>query len=60
MLSNSDRNTTHSIIAKLTLAQEAKNNVKIMRRIMSEKKTTLPSLKNPNWKTVKVETEKKK
>ena len=31
-------------------------NVEIMKRIMSEKKTTLPSLSNQDWKTVKSET----
>ena len=29
-----------------------------MKRIMSEKKTALPSLRNQDWKTVKAETEK--
>ena len=29
-----------------------------MKRIMSEKKTALPSLRNQDWKTVKVETGK--
>ena len=32
----------------------------MIKRIMSEKKTTLPSLTNQDWKTVKVKTEKKK
>ena len=32
--------------------------VLIMKRTMSEKRTTLPSLRNQNRKTVKVETEK--
>ena len=27
-------------------------NVNIIKRIMSEKKTTLPSLRNQDWKTV--------
>ena len=34
-------------------------NVEIIKRIMSEKKTTLPSLMNQDWKAVKVETKKK-
>ena len=29
-----------------------------MKRIMSEKMITLPSLRNQDWKTLKVETEK--
>ena len=33
-------------------------NVDIIRRIMSEKKTTFPSLGNQDWRTVKSETEK--
>ena len=36
-----------------TLYQEEKINVEIMKRIMSEKKTTLPSLRNQDWRTVK-------
>ena len=28
-----------------------------MKRIMSEKKTTLPSLRSQDWRTVKIETE---
>ena len=34
-------------------------NVENMKRIMSEKKTTLSSFRNLDWKTVKAETEKK-
>ena len=33
-------------------------NTEIIKRIMSEKKTILPSLRNQDWKTVKVESEK--
>ncbi len=33
-------------------------NVEIMNRIMSEEKTTLPSLRNQDWGTVKFEIEK--
>ena len=33
-------------------------NGEIMKRILSEKKTTLPSLRNQDWRTVKSETEK--
>ena len=35
-------------------------NIDIIKRIMTEKKTTLPSLRNQCWKTVKAETEKNK
>ena len=33
-------------------------NTDILKRIMSEKKTSLPSLRNQDWKTVKAETAK--
>ena len=33
-------------------------NIEVIKRIMSEKKITLPSLRNQNWKTVNIETEK--
>ena len=33
-------------------------NVETLKKMMSEKKNTLPSLKHQNWKTVKAETEK--
>ena len=35
-------------------------NIENLKRIMSEKKTGLPPLRNQNWRTVKAETEKKK
>ena len=35
-----------------------KMNVGILKIIMSENKIILPSLKNQNWKTAKIETEK--
>ena len=35
-------------------------NVEIIKKIKSEKNTTVPSLRNQDWKTVKAETEKKK
>ncbi len=50
--------TTHT---ETTLTQEAKEmNIEKLNRIMSEKKTRLPSLRNQNWKTIKAETKKKK
>ena len=33
-------------------------NIEILNRIISAKKTALPSLRNQNWKTVKTETKK--
>ena len=53
--SNSNQNTEQTL-----LTQEEKINVEIIKRMMSEKETTLPSLRNQEWKTVKVETEKNK
>ena len=35
-----------------------KNNVDTIKRIMFERKTTLPSIRNQDWRTVKSETEK--
>ena len=35
-----------------------KMNVNTIRRILSEKKTTLPSFRNQDWRSVKSETEK--
>ena len=41
-----------------TLTQEEKMNAEIIKRIMSEKKTSLPSVRNQDWRTIKSETEK--
>ena len=41
-----------------TPTQEEKPNVDTIKRIMSEKNTALLSLRNQNWRTVKLETEK--
>ena len=35
-------------------------NIEIIKKDMSEKKTRLPQLKNPNWKTVRAENEQNK
>ena len=40
------------------MTEEEKKLVEIMKRIMSEKKTTLASLMNQDWRRVKSETEK--
>ena len=57
-LSNSDWNSTHPNTTAQILIQEEKMNVEIKKWIMSENKTTLPSLRNEYWKTIKKETEK--
>ena len=58
MQSDSNRNSIHQNTTKQTLSQEEKMNVEIMKRIMSEKKTTLTSLRNLDWKAIKVENKK--
>ena len=52
MRSNSNRNTTHPNTEQ-TLTQEEKINVETMKRVVSEKKITLTSLRNLDWKTIK-------
>ena len=56
--SNNDQNTTHSNHTEQTLIQEEEMNIEKLKRIRSEKKTILPSLRNQDWKTVKAEMEK--
>ena len=46
MQSNCNWNTTHPSTMEVTLIQEEKRNVEILKRIISEKKTTLPSHRN--------------
>ena len=59
MPSNSNQNITHpNTTEKKTLTKEDERNVDILKRIMFEKKTILPSLTSQDWKTNKVETEK--
>ena len=41
-----------------TLSQEQKVNLEIVKRIMSCEKTILPSIRNIEWKTLKIETNK--
>ena len=41
-----------------TLSQEQKVNLENVKRIMNSKKTILPSLRNIEWKTLKIETNK--
>ena len=40
------------------MSKKEKAYIDTVKRIMSEKKTTLPSLRNQDWRTVKSETEK--
>ena len=54
---NCNCNTTYPNITQQILTQDDKINVEIIKRIMSKKKNTLPSYRNQDWKTVKVETE---
>ena len=49
------QDTTYPSTVKQTLAQEGKMNVEIKKRIMSKKKTTLPSLRDQERKTVKAQ-----
>ena len=43
---------------KETLSQEQKTNLETLKRIMNSEKTTLPSLRNIEWRTLKTETNK--
>ena len=42
--SNNNRNSTHPNLTEQTLTQEEKMNIEILKRILSAKKTRLPSL----------------
>ena len=42
----------------INVKKEDKINMESIKKLMTEKKTTLPSLKNQDWKKDKVETEK--
>ena len=56
-LHNNDSYTANTQTQTLT-PEEKTNNAETIKRIMSEKKTTLSSLRNQDWRTVKSETEK--
>ena len=56
--SNNNRNTTHPCHSEQTLTQEEEMIIENLKRIMSEKKTRLPLLRNQDWKMIKAETEK--
>ena len=51
-------NTAQSNNPKQTLSQEQKLNLENLKRIMNSEKTTLPSLRNIEWRIVKAETNK--
>ena len=51
-------NATQPNDTKQTLTQEQKINLENLKRIMNGEKTTLPSLRDIEWRTVKTETEK--
>ena len=53
-----NKNITKPSITASMLTQEDRKNVELIKKIMREKKTTLPSLRNQDRKNVKVETEK--
>ena len=52
------RNTTPSNNTEQTLTREQKINLENSKRVMNEQKTTLPSLRNIEWRTIKMETGK--
>ena len=47
---NENWNTTHPNTTKQTLTQEEKMNIELMKKIITEKKTTLPSLRKQDRK----------
>ena len=51
-------NNTQPNNHKETLSQEQKINLENVQRIMNSEKTTLASLRNIEWRTLKIETEK--
>ena len=55
---NENRNTTPLNTTKQTLTHEIKIKVDLIKKIMTEKKTALPSLRSQDRKKVKVEIEK--
>ena len=57
--SDCNRGATYPNIPEYTIKQEEQINVQIIKRIISEKNITKPYLRNKDWKTVEVESEKK-
>ena len=51
-------NNAQSNNSEQTLSQEQKLNLENLKRIMNSEKTTLPSLRNMDWRTVKMDTNK--
>ena len=63
-LTSENENTTlpndiQSSSHKETLSEEQKINLENVKRIMNSEKTTLPSLRNIEWRTLKIETKNK-
>ena len=58
MQNKENQNTPHPNTTKQMLAQEDKINVELVKKIMTENKITLLSLRNQDYKKVKVENEK--
>ena len=58
MLNTDNQTTTEPSTTTSILVQEDKTNVELIKKVISEHKTTLPSLRNQDWKKVQVETEK--
>ena len=54
-LISENRNTTPNYTEQ-TPTQEQKINLEKLKRIMNEQKSTLPSLRNIEWRTIKMET----
>ena len=50
--------TTHKQSTLTKHSQEQKINLENLKRIMNSKKTTLPSLRSTEWRTLKIETNK--
>ena len=57
-LHDNDSCTVNTKTQTRTQEEKEKTNVDTIKRIMSEKKNTLPSLRNQDWKTVKSKPEK--
>ena len=52
------RNATDPTITKQILTQEDKMNVDLMKKIMTENKTTLPSPKTQDWEKIQAKKQK--
>ena len=57
-MKNPRNQTLHNQTTQNKLSQERKLNLEDLKRIMNSEKTTLPSLRNIEWRIVKAETNK--